>query len=246
MNKPSKRDAARSDFPLDLPEDIRSAKSRSFGVPANPAIRPILQTLMEGNRRHMEGWMLHPRQDRPTRIQKAKEGQNSPVVIVSCADSRVAPEVTFDGSLGDFFTVRAAGNVVLARGETESLSLGAVAYWAGYALERRRPALLMVLWYCDCGACRAAATLPHGHRFSDPSLEFLVETVRANIPKEILTRPGLDFELAAAANARSALCSIIEHSPTVRQAMAEGLLATVLASYHAYTGAVTLGTLNGW
>jgi len=65
---------------------------------------------------------------------------------VSCADSRVAPELAFDQGPGDLFVVRVAGNFVnedgLASLEYGSLVLGVP--------------LIMVLGHSNCGAVNAA------------------------------------------------------------------------------------------
>lgn len=54
--------------------------------------------------------MVHPRQDQATRKATAMTAQPF-AVILTCADSRVAPEIIFDQGIGDLFTVRVAGNV---------------------------------------------------------------------------------------------------------------------------------------
>jgi carbonic anhydrase len=66
--------------------------------------------------------------------------------ILSCADSRVAPELVFDGDPGDLFVVRLAGNVVnpdvLASLE--------------YTVALLRTPLIVVLGHSGCGAVDAA------------------------------------------------------------------------------------------
>ena len=39
-------------------------------------------------------------------------GQEPMAVVITCADSRVPPEIIFDQGLGDLFVVRVAGNIV--------------------------------------------------------------------------------------------------------------------------------------
>ena len=82
--------------------------------------------------------------DRNTRPLVA--GQRPFAVILSCADSRVAPEFAFDQTRGRLFVVRVAGNFVddagLASIEYGTSVLGAV--------------LVMVLGHKQCGALKAA------------------------------------------------------------------------------------------
>lgn len=84
-------------------------------------------------------------------------GQNPYAAILSCADSRIAPEYAFDAGRGDLFVCRVAGNFVnddvLASFE--------------YAVEVLHTPLLMVLGHHACGAVDATiksvkdgATLP--------------------------------------------------------------------------------------
>src|SRR4051794_5303175 len=62
--------------------------------------------LMKGNGRFAAGGELK------TDVGKAPYGKQSPAItILSCADSRVPPELVFNQSVGDLFVVRTAGNV---------------------------------------------------------------------------------------------------------------------------------------
>ena len=40
-----------------------------------------------------------------------EDGQSPFAIIVSCADSRVVPELVFDAGLGEIFVIRVAGNI---------------------------------------------------------------------------------------------------------------------------------------
>src|SRR4029077_6435239 len=83
-----------------------------------------------------------------TRIRELKKGQNPFVVLVSCSDSRIPPELIFDQGLGDIFSIRTAGNVI---GEYE---LGSIEY----AVEHLHCKLIVVLGHENCGAIQAYAT----------------------------------------------------------------------------------------
>src|SRR5437879_1844180 len=67
----------------------------------------IWNELASGNRRFVNG-TSKPRNVVARRKELAKT-QNPSVAVLSCADSRVPPELVFDKSLGDLFVVRAAG-----------------------------------------------------------------------------------------------------------------------------------------
>ncbi|HEY0792598.1 MAG TPA: carbonic anhydrase [Chthoniobacterales bacterium] len=103
-----------------------------------------LQALTAGNQRYVTGANLHHDfgPERPGLV----AGQRPFAVILSCSDSRVAPELAFDQSRGRLFVIRVAGNFVddsgLASVEYGTSVLGA--------------SLVMVLGHTECGALKAA------------------------------------------------------------------------------------------
>src|SRR6202045_3909977 len=67
-----------------------------------------LERLLKGNARYIEGvsrrhYFKHERE-------ALVGGQNPYAAILSCADSRIAPEYAFDSGRGDLFVCRVAGN----------------------------------------------------------------------------------------------------------------------------------------
>lgn len=113
----------------------------------------ILERLLEGNRRFAAGNCQHAKLD-PDRRTEVAGGQAPFATIVTCADSRVPPELLFDTGLGELFTIRVAGNVLTPT------QLGSVEF-AAYNLNCP---LVIVLGHSGCGAVRA--TIDHG---ADPS-----------------------------------------------------------------------------
>ena len=69
-----------------------------------------LERLKEGNKRYTSDTEQHPHMD-PARRKELEEGQHPFAIVLSCADSRVPPELVFDQGLGDLFVIRVAGNV---------------------------------------------------------------------------------------------------------------------------------------
>lgn len=74
------------------------------------------------------------------------KGQHPYAVVVTCSDSRVAPEIIFDENLGKIFVVRTAGNVV------DEIALGSIEY----AVEHLHVPLVIVMGHQSCGAVKAA------------------------------------------------------------------------------------------
>src|SRR3981081_3635185 len=67
-----------------------------------------LNRLLEGNSRYVKG--VTRRQDFKPEREALAGGQNPYAAVLSCADSRIAPEYAFDSGRGDLFVCRVAGN----------------------------------------------------------------------------------------------------------------------------------------
>lgn len=113
-----------------------------------------LKHLKEGNARYVKGELKHPHTD-PDRRNELTEAQHPFAVILSCADSRVVPELLFDQGLGDLFVIRVAGNVA------KDKVYGSIEYAVKYLNSK----LIVVLGHESCGAVGASLgdTDPGGH-----------------------------------------------------------------------------------
>src|SRR5215475_11435336 len=125
----------------------RAAGAKETKTPPKPGnvLSPdaALKRLQEGNARYVEG--LARRHDFKHEREALVGGQNPYAAILSCADSRVAPEFAFDSSRGDLFVCRVAGN--FASDETiASLE---------YAVALLKTPLILVLGHDACGAVDA-------------------------------------------------------------------------------------------
>ena len=67
-----------------------------------------LDRLVKGNDRYVAG--LSKRHDFKSEREPLTTGQNPFAGVLSCADSRIAPEYAFDSGRGDLFVCRVAGN----------------------------------------------------------------------------------------------------------------------------------------
>src|SRR3954447_25780850 len=116
-----------------------------------------LERLRQGNQRYIDG--VAKRHDFKHEREALVGGQNPYAAILSCADSRIAPEYAFDSGRGDLFVCRVAGNFI---NDDVLASLE-------YTVQVLGTRLLMVLGHQACGAIEAAmksiadgSTLP-GH-----------------------------------------------------------------------------------
>jgi carbonic anhydrase len=102
-----------------------------------------LDRLMHGNARYVEG--VSRRHDFRHEREPLSEGQNPFAAVLSCADSRIAPEYCFDTARGDVFVCRIAGN----------FASDEVIASLEYAVQVLNAPLIMVLGHEACGAVDA-------------------------------------------------------------------------------------------
>jgi carbonic anhydrase len=102
-----------------------------------------LERLRQGNRRYVEG--VSKRHDFKHEREALAGGQNPYAGILSCADSRIAPEYAFDSARGDLFVCRVAGNFA----NTDSIAS------LEYAVAILKTPSILVLGHDSCGAVDA-------------------------------------------------------------------------------------------
>lgn len=74
------------------------------------------------------------------------EGQDPFAIVLSCADSRIVPELIFDTGIGELFVVRVAGNIA---------NIDSIAS-IEYAVAHLKTKMIIVLAHQNCGAVTAA------------------------------------------------------------------------------------------
>lgn len=130
-----------------------------------------LKMLKVGNARYVEDQRTRPNTDL-SRLATLTGGQSPFAIVLSCADSRVVPELIFDRGLGDLFVIRVAGNI----SDNEAV-LGSIEY-AAVLLGVN---LIVVLGHQSCGAVTAAVD-------GSPTDLHIDELVRAIAPAVEIAR----------------------------------------------------------
>lgn len=105
----------------------------------------ILQNLKDGNARYIADQRENKNQD-GARRDSLTTGQAPHTIVLSCADSRVVPELIFDQGIGELFVLRVAGNVA----NTSTIAS------IEYAVAHLGTSLIVVLGHESCGAVGAA------------------------------------------------------------------------------------------
>ncbi|MDR2702156.1 MAG: carbonic anhydrase [Spirochaetaceae bacterium] len=127
-----------------------------------------LQMLKEGNDRYLKGELVQKSSYSGDR-EILNNGQKPFAVILTCSDSRAAPEIFFDQKLGDIFVIRNAGNIA------DTTALGSIEY----AVEHLKSRLVVVCGHSKCGAVTAACSggeLP-------PNINHIVEHIKPAVKK---------------------------------------------------------------
>jgi carbonic anhydrase len=128
-----------------LGRDVANAKEAKAPPKPENVLSPdaSLKRLMEGNARYVSG--VSRRHDFKHEREALVGGQNPFAAVLSCADSRIAPEYAFDSGRGDLFVCRVAGN--FANDETIASM--------EYAVAVLGTPLMLVLGHDRCGAVDA-------------------------------------------------------------------------------------------
>jgi len=189
-----------------------------------PTADEVLTRLIEGNKRYVAGALTHPHQTVAYRASLAA-GQKPFVVILTCADSRVSPEMIFDLGLGDAFVCRVVANVIDGDG------LGGMEY----AVEHLHTPLIVVLGHEKCGGVKAAVDGGHfeGH------LGELVDKIAPAVA-EARKQPGDLWSNAVRANVQQSVKLLSISEPILSQRLQAGAVKIVGARYDLATGVVEL------
>jgi carbonic anhydrase len=148
--------------------------------------------------------------------------------IISCADSRVPPELIFGGhGVGELFVARNAGNLV------DTATLGTVEYGA---VVLGSP-LIVVLAHTSCGAVKAACDVVTKNATYPGAIGPMIEPI---LPAALAARsePGDFVNNAATESAKRTASRSSAASKLIAGLVSEGKLKIVAAIYDLETGVV--------
>jgi carbonic anhydrase len=183
-----------------------------------------LARLLEGNQHFVAGTAAHPRQSAERRTTLA-EGQHPFAIVLTCADSRVAPELYFDQGLGDLFVLRNAGNVL------DDHIIGSIEY----AVEHLHATLIIVVGHAQCGAVSAAVA---GGR-APGHIHTLVESIQPAV-ELAQKQEGDKVDNTVRAHARRVAEILRRVEPILGTAVQAGHVKVVAGRYDLATGRVEI------
>jgi carbonic anhydrase len=188
-----------------------------------PAI--ALSVLKEGNAHFAAG--KNTPHDYPAQVHATAGGQYPFAAVVSCMDSRVTPEVTFDCGLGDIFGLREAGNVV------DVDTLGGLEY----ATKVVGVKLIVVVGHSHCGAVKGAIDDVHLGNLTE-LLKKIQPAMTQPVPAE-KSKDDAYVQKVAEANVRLQMKEIQDKSPVIKELIQSGKVGIAGAMYDIETGKVT-------
>ncbi|MCY9667593.1 carbonic anhydrase [Paenibacillus alginolyticus] len=204
----------------------RSLNQPAFSVKIKQEMNPAqsIRHLEEGNQRFVTG---HLAEKHVIKNRKQLISEQKPVaVVISCSDSRIAPEIVFDQSLGDLFVIRVAGNIV------NDDVIGSVQY----AVDHLHVPLVLVLGHENCGAVIEAL-----QRRKHPAyLQSIVNKIEPAAEKAIsagITETDI-IDRAVIENVKMVEDELHEHS-ALNEKLVNGDLKIIGGEYHLESGKVT-------
>ncbi|MBP6716633.1 MAG: carbonic anhydrase, partial [Acidobacteria bacterium] len=147
--------------------------------------------------------------------------------VLSCADSRVPPEVVFHTGLGDLFVVRSAGEV------TDKSVIASLEY----AAEHLHSPLIVVMGHESCGAVKAAMETPASKSLG-VNLDYLLKAIRPAVAATAAEPETGRLRAAILKNVEESINDLIEGSPMLKKMMEEGEIGVVGAYYELGSGRV--------
>ncbi|MFG1396616.1 carbonic anhydrase [Roseixanthobacter pseudopolyaromaticivorans] len=207
----------------------QAAAPEAASAPPN-AISPdaALSRIMKGNARYAANTRIN-KDYSAGRMERAR-AQYPIAAILSCADSRVAPELAFDQGPGRLFVVRVAGNFVNDDG-LASLE---------YGVKVLGVPLIMVLGHSGCGAVAATIKVIQDGTTLPGHLPELVGAMKPGIEAAIARKPKDLLVEATAENVRYNTRRLAEAKPIIGEMVGAGKVKVVGAVYDIATGKVNL------
>jgi len=193
-------------------------------APSAPSAQQIWADLLEGNRRFVASAPKF--RDLAALRNGLTKAQHPKAIVLACSDSRVAPELLFDQSLGDLFVIRSAGNVA------DAIGVGSIEY----AVDHLGSSVLVVLGHTKCGAVTAACS---GEKMPSANLQSFVDKIEPAVAK--IGGPTKSDELIEKAikqNVHQSTKDVLASSEVLRHFVQDGKLTVFEAEYQLDTGEV--------
>lgn len=192
----------------------------------------VLQNLIEGNKRFYSNAMLKKESLVALSRKASKEGPFPKAVILACMDSRSIPELVFDQSIADIFTLRVAGNLV---NDEMRASMEFATKYVGSKL-------IVIMGHTQCRALQAACEGNVADTLSSlvNAFEPAIRAVKKQQPDKELDCDNEEIMTTVAIqNVRNMLGKVINESNIIQALLADGIIKIVGALHDLKSGVVT-------
>src|SRR5438874_10558370 len=186
-----------------------------------------LKRLKDGNERYVEG--VAKRHDFRHEREALVGGQNPYAAVLSCADSRIAPEYAFDSARGDLFVCRVAGN--FANDDTVASM--------EYTVAVLGTPLILVLGHDNCGAVDATIKSLKDDKPPPGHIPSLVAAIAPSV-KASAQQSGNALDNAIRQNVIDNVAKLKSAAPILNAAAEQNKLKVVGGIYRLATGKVEL------
>jgi carbonic anhydrase len=169
------------------------------------------------------------------------QGQRPFAALFGCADSRLSAEIIFDLGLGDLFVVRNAGQTI-SQSVVGSLE---------YAVNALGVNLVVVLAHDECGAVRAAMDSRQPDATPLPvNIRVITDAIQPAIDRVLLANAtqnidDIHIDHVGEEHLRDTISELLTQSELVSEAIADGSLGIVGATYILREGRVTPSFIFG-
>ena len=200
----------------------------------NLSPQDALDILVQGNKRFIE----NKQQDKNfSEMREALENIQQPfAAILGCSDSRVAPELIFDQTLGDIFSVRLAGNVACRK------AIGSLEYSCKYLGSK----IIVVMGHSNCGAVKAACD-----NFEEGNITEIIKLLQPAVSEETTTldpeRNAKNSEFVSNVcflNVKKQMQNIINQSDILKDMLDKKQIGIIGAVYNFASGQVEFDLQN--
>jgi carbonic anhydrase len=222
------RFAAASAIGLALGSTGHARETRPPPKPQN-VVSPdaALELLRQGNRRYVDG--VSRRHDFKHEREALAGDQNPYAGILSCADSRIAPEYAFDSGRGDLFVCRVAGNFA----NTDSIAS------LEYGVAVLGAPLILVLGHDSCGAVDATIKSLKDNTTLPGQMPSLVAGLAPAV-KAVSQQPGNLLDNAIRQNVIDTVAALKSATPILKSAVEQNKLKVAGGIYRLRDGRVDM------
>jgi len=200
----------------------------------NLSPQDALDILVQGNKRFIE----NKQQDKNfSEMREALENIQQPfAAILGCSDSRVAPELIFDQTLGDIFSVRLAGNVACRK------AIGSLEYSCKYLGSK----IIVVMGHSNCGVVKEACD-----NFEEGNITEIIKLLQPAVSEETTTldpeRNAKNSEFVSNVcflNVKKQMQNIINQSDILKDLLDKKQIGIIGAVYNFASGQVEFDLQN--